>query len=136
LWFRKEFGIQCVIAPSFGEIFENNCFKNGMLAIKLPKNQCQILYETAVACTPLEINLEKQEIHDGNLEDAIKFDIEPYRKFCLLEGLDEIGLSLQKLAAIEEYEGRRRREMDWLEASLISVPQHQSTAKKGTSLDW
>ena len=107
-----------------------------MLAIKLPKNQCQILYETAVACTPLEINLEKQEIHDGNLEDAIKFDIEPYRKFCLLEGLDEIGLSLQKLAAIEEYEGRRRREMDWLEASLISVPQHQSTAKKGTSLDW
>ncbi len=117
-WALLDFGIRCVIAPSFGDIFFNNCFKNGMLPIKLPQAEVDKLMQDAEkgANAVLTIDLEKQEITrpDG---ETIRFDVDPFRKHCLLEGLDDIGLTLQKNAKIEDYEAERRRSLPWLDAT-------------------
>ncbi|WP_119461685.1 3-isopropylmalate dehydratase small subunit [Rhodospirillaceae bacterium SYSU D60014] len=114
-WALLDFGIRCVIAPSFADIFYNNCFKNGILPIALPQEQVDKLMDDAErgANAILAINLEKQEI-TGPDGGRIQFDIDPFRKHCLLNGLDDIGLTLQKAPAIEDFEARNRASQPWL----------------------
>ena len=114
-WALLDHGIRCVIAPSFADIFYNNCFKNGILPIRLPQEEVDKLMDDARrgANATLTIDLEAQEIRgpDGGV---IHFDIDPYRKHCLLNGLDDIGLTLEKAAAIEAYEDKHAQSRPWL----------------------
>jgi 3-isopropylmalate/(R)-2-methylmalate dehydratase small subunit len=114
-WALLDFGIRCIISTSFADIFYNNCFKNGILPIKLPKADVDKLMDDASrgANATITIDLEAQEIRgpDGGV---IHFDIDPFRKHCLLNGLDDIGLTLQKKAAIEAFERKAKSERPWL----------------------
>jgi 3-isopropylmalate/(R)-2-methylmalate dehydratase small subunit len=114
-WALLDFGIRCVIAPSFADIFYNNCFKNGILPIALPKEEIAKLFDDAERGSNaiITVDLEKQEI-TGPDGGRIHFDIEPFRKHCLLNGLDDIGLTLQKAAAIDNYEASQRAAQPWL----------------------
>jgi 3-isopropylmalate/(R)-2-methylmalate dehydratase small subunit len=104
-WALLDFGISCIIAPSFADIFYNNCFKNGILPIALPQEEIDKLIDDASrgANATITVDLAAQEIRgpDGGV---IKFDIDPFRKRCLMEGLDDIGLTLEKANAIEAFE--------------------------------
>ncbi len=106
-WALLDFGIKCVIAPSFADIFFNNCFKNGILPIVLPSAQCAALMEDAEsgANARIIVDLAAQTVSrpDG---EAFGFEIDPFRKRCLLEGLDDIGLTLEKAPSIDAYEAR------------------------------
>ncbi|HXQ53801.1 MAG TPA: 3-isopropylmalate dehydratase small subunit [Stellaceae bacterium] len=114
-WALLDFGIRCVIAPSFADIFFNNCFQNGVLPIKLPPETVALLTDDAQkgANARLTIDLEKQTITrpDGS---TVSFDIDPFRKHCLLNGLDDIGLTLQKEKAITGYEAKQRAAQPWI----------------------
>ena len=116
-WALLDFGIRCVIAPSFADIFYNNCFKNGILPIKLPKEDVDKLMDDASrgANAVVSIDLEKQEIRgpDGG---CVKFDIDPFRKHCLLNGLDDVGLTLQKKTSIDSFEAKQKSAQPWLYA--------------------
>ena len=114
-WALLDFGIRCVIAPSFADIFYNNCFKNGILPIVLPKEDVAKLLDDAErgANAVITIDLEKQEI-TGPDGGRLSFEIDPFRKHCLLNGLDDIGLTLQKGAEIDGYEARQRAAQPWL----------------------
>jgi 3-isopropylmalate/(R)-2-methylmalate dehydratase small subunit len=113
-WALLDFGIRCVIAPSFADIFYNNCFKNGILPITLPQSEIDKLIDDASrgANAVLTVDLEAQEIRgpDGG---KIHFDIDPFRKRCLMEGLDDIGLTLEKADAIEAFERSSRAARPW-----------------------
>jgi len=113
-WALKDFGIKCVIAPSFADIFFNNCFKNGVLAIKVPPEIHAQLMDDASrgANARITVDLEKQEIRgpDGGV---YKFDVDPFRKHCLLNGLDDVGLTMQKDAKIGDFEAKRRARHPW-----------------------
>ena len=113
-WALLDFGIRCVIAPSFADIFYGNCFKNGILPIKLPQEIVDKLLDDAErgANAIISIDLEKQEIKgpDGG---TITFEIDPFRKESLLKGLDEIGYTLEKAPAIDAFEERMKREKPW-----------------------
>ncbi|MDE3059677.1 MAG: 3-isopropylmalate dehydratase small subunit [Pseudomonadota bacterium] len=116
-WALLDFGIRCVIAPSFADIFFNNCFKNGILPVILPKDSIAQLARAAEAGKPVNVDLEKQTVQaEGQNIPAYRFDIEPFRKHCLLNGLDDIGLTLQKLDAIASYEVKQQQQMSWLYA--------------------
>jgi 3-isopropylmalate/(R)-2-methylmalate dehydratase small subunit len=114
-WALLDFGIRCVIAPSFADIFYNNCFKNGILPIALPQEDVDKLLDDAErgANATISIDLEAQEIRgpDGGV---IHFDIDPFRKHCLLNGLDDIGLTQKKSAGIVAFETRRAEDRPWL----------------------
>ncbi|MFM9842737.1 MAG: 3-isopropylmalate dehydratase small subunit [Dongiaceae bacterium] len=114
-WALLDFGIRCVIAPSFADIFYNNCFKNGILPIKLPQSEVDKLMDDAErgANAIVSIDLEKQEIRgpDGG---CISFELDAFRKHCLLNGLDDIGLTLEKARAIESFEAKNRASQPWL----------------------
>ena len=114
-WALLDFGIRCVIAPSFADIFYNNCFKNGILPIKLPQEDVDKLMDDANrgANAIISIDLEKQEIRgpDGG---CVKFEIDAFRKHCLLNGLDDIGLTMQKAANIDSYEAKAKVGQPWL----------------------
>jgi 3-isopropylmalate/(R)-2-methylmalate dehydratase small subunit len=114
-WALLDAGIRCVIAPSFADIFYNNCFKNGILPIVLPQEQVDLLMDDAErgANAVVTVDLETQEI-TGPDGGRIGFEIDPFRKHCLLNGLDDIGLSLQKSDKIEDFEAKRRQEQPWL----------------------
>ena len=114
-WALLDFGIRCLIAPSFADIFYNNCFKNGILPIVLPKEDVAKLFDDAErgANAVITIDLEKQEI-TGPDGGRVRFDIDPFRKHCLLNGLDDIGLTLEKAAEIDGYEARQRSSQPWL----------------------
>ncbi|HXQ40596.1 MAG TPA: 3-isopropylmalate dehydratase small subunit [Candidatus Udaeobacter sp.] len=116
-WALLDFGIRCVIATSFADIFYNNCFKNGILPIRLPQADVDLLMDDAKRGSNaiVTIDLEKQEITgpDGGL---VHFEIEPFRKHCLLNGLDDIGLTLEKAADIDRFESRDRLSRPWLYA--------------------
>ncbi|HXP98256.1 MAG TPA: 3-isopropylmalate dehydratase small subunit [Telmatospirillum sp.] len=114
-WALLDFGIRCVIASSFADIFYNNCFKNGILPIKLPQAEVEKLLDDANrgSNAVVSIDLEKQEI-TGPDGGCITFELDPFRKHCLLNGLDDIGLTLQKQDKIETFETRRQREQPWL----------------------
>ena len=114
-WALLDFGFRCVIAPNFADIFYNNTFKNGILPIKLPQADVDKLMDDAKrgANATITIDLENQTIQgpDGG---TIKFDIDPYRKHCLLNGLDDIGLTMQKSKAIDEFEAKAKETQPWL----------------------
>ena len=114
-WALLDFGIRCVVAPSFADIFYNNCFKNGILPIALPKEDIDKLMDDAErgANATLTIDLEKQEI-TGPDGGCIRFELDPFRKHCLLEGLDEIGLTLQKAESITSFEEKQKTSQPWL----------------------
>ena len=111
-WALLDFGIRCVIGQSFADIFYNNCFKNGMLPITLNENQIQELTEYSKRKENIEINLSEEEIIFGN--KRIKFDIDPFKKKCLLNGLDDIALSLEKSEKISSYEDRMKKNKPWI----------------------
>ena len=114
-WALLDFGIRCVISTSFADIFYNNCFKNGILPIKVSPQDLEKLMDDARrgANATLSIDLEKQEIR-GPDGDLIRFDIDPFRKHCLLNGLDDIGLSLKKADKIESFEAKAKAQRPWL----------------------
>jgi 3-isopropylmalate/(R)-2-methylmalate dehydratase small subunit len=113
-WALLDFGIRCVISTSFADIFYNNCFKNGILPIVVKPDELAKLMDDAErgANATLSVDLESQEIRgpDGGL---IHFDIDPFRKHCLLNGLDDIGLSLQKVHEIDQFEAKAKNERPW-----------------------
>src|SRR5215471_15671071 len=114
-WALLDFGIRCVISTSFADIFYNNCFKNGILPIKVSPGDLAKLMDDARrgSNVTLSVDLEAQEIRgpDGGV---ISFEIDPFRKHCLLHGLDDIGLTLQKVASIEAFEAKAAVERPWL----------------------
>ena len=114
-WALLDFGVRCVIAPSFADIFFNNCFKNGILPIPLPQAEVDKLMSDADKGqnARVTVDLAKQEITRPNGE-VIKFDIDPFRKKCLLNGLDDIGLTLEKGKSIDSFEAQRRQSQAWL----------------------
>ena len=117
-WALLDFGIRCVIAPSFANIFFNNCAKNGILAITLPQQDIDKLMDDAGrgANAILSVDLASQTI-TGPDGGSISFEIDAHRKKCLMEGLDDIGLTLQKADAIAAYEARRAQAAPWLGAA-------------------
>ena len=114
-WALLDFGIRCVIAPSFADIFYNNCFKNGILPVVVRQEIIDKLLDDAErgANAIISVDLEKQEIRgpDGG---CVKFEIDPFRKQCLLNGWDDIGLTLRHETEISDFEARRKTESPWL----------------------
>ncbi|MCH7555133.1 MAG: 3-isopropylmalate dehydratase small subunit [Proteobacteria bacterium] len=114
-WALLDFGIRCIIAPSFADIFYNNCFKNGILPIVLPQEQVDLLMDDAQrgANALVAVDLEAQQITgpDGGM---ITFEIDPFRKQCLLDGLDDIDLTMAKSDSIDSFESRQKAAQPWL----------------------
>jgi 3-isopropylmalate/(R)-2-methylmalate dehydratase small subunit len=113
-WALLDFGIRCVIAPSFADIFHGNCFKNGILPIALPQEICDRLMADAALGTNarITIDLEKQVVIRPDGEE-IPFEVDSFRKHCLLNGLDDIGLTLEHAPAIDRFEASRRQNQPW-----------------------
>ncbi len=113
-WALDDFGIRCVIAPDFADIFYNNSFKNGILLIKLPQEDVDRLMEGAEkgANAKFTVDLENQEITmpDG---ESIPFDVDPFKKYCLLNGFDDIGLTMQKEDQISDFEAKQKASQPW-----------------------
>ena len=114
-WAIDDFGIRCVISTSFADIFFNNCFKNGILPIKLPQDDVDKLMEDAErgANATVTIDLETQKI-TGPDGGEISFDLDPFRKHCLLNGLDDIGLTMEKVDKIDAFEEKSKVSQPWL----------------------
>ena len=112
-WSLLDFGFKCIVAPSFADIFYNNCFKNGILPIRLDQTKVNILMTEAKNKNQLTINLDEQKIILAD-ENVIDFDIDPFRKKCLVEGLDDIGLTLQKKDKISKYEESIKSSHPWI----------------------
>ncbi len=120
-WALSQFGFRALIAPSFADIFYNNCFKNGLLAIQLPEAEvARLLHDAAIASGyALTVDLERQIVIDPN-DRASPFEVEPFRKFCLLNGMDEIGLTLRHADEIRAFEAKRLAAQPWLANSIAS----------------
>ena len=114
-WAIADFGIKCVVSTSFADIFFNNCFKNGILPVVLPQEQVDILMADAEkgANARMTVDLEAQEITTSDGE-VIKFEVDGHRKHCLLEGLDDIGQTLQKAEAIQSFEAKAAQARPWV----------------------
>jgi len=114
-WALLDFGIRCVIAPDFADIFHNNCFKNGILPVRLPREVCEALMDDARlgGNARLTVDLERQIVVRPSGEE-IPFEVDPLRKHLLLNGLDDIGQTLQHAGAIDSFEARRKTEQPWL----------------------
>ena len=114
-WALLDQGLRCVIAPSFADIFYNNCFKNGILPVVLPQAQVDELMAVAErgANATMTVDLAEQTV-TGPDGQVMGFDVDPHRKYCLLNGLDDIGQSLQKVAAIDSYEQQRQASCPWV----------------------
>ena len=110
-WALNDYGIRCVIAPSFADIFFNNCFQNGLLPVVLPEEQVRRIIDLTTAKPGLQLNvdLEAQRIWDETEEIVLDFAVDPFRRYCLLNGLDDIGLTLQQEDKIAAYEAARAR---------------------------
>ena len=115
-WALLDMGVRAVIAPSFSDIFAGNAFKNGILAVALPQAAIDRLMDVA-RTDPIDIDLEAQTVTTC-FQDRFTFEIDPFRKQCLLEGLDEVGLTLARDAAITTYEHRAAQDLPWLAAPL------------------
>jgi 3-isopropylmalate/(R)-2-methylmalate dehydratase small subunit len=112
-WALVDFGINCVIAPSFADIFHNNCFKNGILPVVLKSEEVDELLAFANdESNSVTIDLPKQEVRAGN--KIYKFEVDSFKKYCLLEGLDDIGLTLKKSDEISQFEVRNKELTPWL----------------------
>ena len=114
-WAIKDFGIRCVISTSFADIFYNNCFKNGILPIVLPEEQRDILMKDAEkgSNARIEVDLESQTVTSSDGE-VFHFEVDPFRKHCLLEGLDDIGLTMEKESSITTFEGAAAQARPWV----------------------
>ena len=110
-WALLDFGIRCIISPSFADIFYSNCFKNGMLPIVLEQKKIDELTQYSKRKESIEVNLQEQEITFGN--NKIKFEIDSFKKKCLLNGLDDIALSLEKSEKISSYEIKTKENKPW-----------------------
>ena len=111
-WALSDFGIKCVISSSFADIFYNNCFKNGILPVKIDEQSVLDLAEYSKRKEEIDVNLENQEIKFGN--KSIKFDVDAFKKKCLIEGLDDIGLSMEKVSHIDNFEKKIGADKPWL----------------------
>ena len=111
-WALLDFGISCVISSSFADIFYNNCFKNGILPIRINEEIVLELAEYSKRKEQIEIDLEKQEIKFGNKNQ--KFEVDPFKKKCLMEGLDDIALSMEKINLIDSFEKKIKESRPWL----------------------
>ena len=111
-WALSNFGIKCVISASFADIFYNNCFKNGILPIKIDDKIVIELAEYSNRKEEIEISLEKQEIKYGN--KVANFELDPFKKKCLIEGLDDIALSMEKISSIDDYEKKLQFTKPWV----------------------
>ena len=114
-WALLDFGIRCVIAPDFADIFNNNCFKNGVLPVRLPREICEKLMEDAKmgGNARISVDLERQVVVRPNGEE-IPFQIDPLRRHLMLNGLDDIGQTMQHAPAIDSFESRQRAAQPWL----------------------
>ena len=115
-WALGDYGFRAVIAPSYADIFHNNCYKNGLLPIVLTENDVDKLF-AAVKAFPgfrLTIDLQEQRVSTPDGAMSFHFDVEPFRKHCLLNGLDDIGLTLEHADAIRDFEAKRHAEHPWL----------------------
>ncbi len=114
-WALLDFGIRCVISTSFADIFFNNCFKNGILPITLPQEAVDVLMEDARkgANARMTVDLENQTVSTSDGQE-FGFDIDPFRKHCLLNGLDDIGLTMEKAPAIDSYESQMAQARPWV----------------------
>jgi 3-isopropylmalate/(R)-2-methylmalate dehydratase small subunit len=119
-WALLDFGIRCVIAPSFADIFFNNAAKNGQLLITLPKEQIEMLVREAEEAEDptFTIDLEAQTIERPRGNEVLTFEIDPFRKHCLLNGLDDIGLTMEKGHHIDRFESEHRRRHPWLQREV------------------
>jgi len=111
-WALMDFGIKCVISASFADIFYNNCFKNGILPIKINDKIVVELAEYSKRKEEIEISLELQEIKYGN--KVVKFEIDAFKKKCLMEGLDDIALSMEKISEIDDFEKKLQKTKPWI----------------------
>ena len=114
-WALQEFGFKCVIAPSFGDIFYNNSFKNGLLPVVLAESQVdQLFYDSALPGFRLIVDLDKQTVATTDGAKSFRFEVDPSRRHSLLNGLDEIGLTLRHADKIRAFEERRKAQLPWL----------------------
>jgi 3-isopropylmalate/(R)-2-methylmalate dehydratase small subunit len=111
-WALSDFGIKCIISSSFADIFYNNCFKNGILPIKTSEQTVIELSEYSKRKEEVEVDLQKQEIKFGN--KVVKFEVDSFKKKCLIEGLDDIGLSMEKINYIDDFEKKLETNKPWL----------------------
>ena len=111
-WALSDFGINCIISSSFADIFYNNCFKNGILPIKISEENVLELSEYSKRREKIEINLEKQKIYFGN--KIINFELDEFKKKCLIEGLDDIALSMEKINHIDSFEKKISSNKPWI----------------------
>ena len=114
-WALKDYGFRCVIAPSYADIFFNNCFKNGLLPVVLREDQVDRLFHDCAAFPgfKLLINLENQSVETVDGSQSMQFDVDPFRKYCMVNGLDEIGLTLRQADKIRAFEDRRKTQFPW-----------------------
>jgi 3-isopropylmalate/(R)-2-methylmalate dehydratase small subunit len=115
-WALQDYGFRCVIAPSYADIFFNNCFKNGFLPVVLAESEVEALFHDCAAFPGfrLTVDLPGQTVATENRSKVFRFEIDPFRKYCLLNGLDEIGLTLRHADKIRAFEARRLAEYPWL----------------------
>jgi 3-isopropylmalate/(R)-2-methylmalate dehydratase small subunit len=115
-WALQDYGFRCVIAPSYGDIFYNNCFKNGFLPVVLTESEVDALFHDCAAFPGfgLTVDLAAQTVATENGSKAFRFEIDAFRKYCLLNGLDEIGMTLRHADKIRAYEAKRHAELPWL----------------------
>ena len=111
-WALSDFGIKCIISSSFADIFYNNCFKNGILPIETSEENILEISQYSKRQEQIEINLEKQQVNFGN--KTINFKIDEFKKKCLIEGLDDIALSMEKISKINDFEKRINSEKPWI----------------------
>ena len=111
-----DFGFRCVIAPSFADIFFTNSFKNGFLPVVLREDEVERLFHDCAAFPGfrLVVDLEQQSVSTTNNEKSLRFEVDPFRKYCLLNGLDEIGLTLRQADKIRAFEAKRIAQYPWL----------------------
>jgi len=114
-WALLDFGIRCVVSTSFADIFFNNCFKNGLLPVALSEAEVDALFYDCASFPgfQLTVDLDQQSVRTTDGAKALHFDVDPFRKYCLLNGLDEIGLTLRQTDKIRAFEARRREQFPW-----------------------
>ncbi len=113
-WALEDYGFKVIIAPSFADIFFNNCFKNGLLPIVLEEKIVDDLFEHATAEQALNLSVDLQKQQLTYADKVVDFDVDPFRKHCLIEGLDDIGLTLQHVEDIRAYEEKRKQSEPWI----------------------
>ncbi|KAF7301452.1 3-isopropylmalate dehydratase [Mycena indigotica] len=138
-WSLNDFGIRCIIAPSFADIFKNNSMQNGMLPVALSVEECRSLAADAEAGLELEVDLEAQEIRRPNGQPSIPFTVDPFRRHCLINGLDDIALTMQRGEAISAFEKRRSETWSWLDGFGFKgarIPVSPAKVKSGKKMEW